>query len=122
MRWFVLDPHGLLFGKPRPRRSIYAPCYTPAGPSAFARDRDSSRQVWSAQGGYPGDPAYREFYRDAGFDLPLEHCGPVTHRTRKFSGVRYHRVTGTSARRELYDPEAVDDVAQRHARDSVSSR
>src|SRR5437764_670214 len=62
IRWFVLDTHGLLFGKPRPRRSIYAPCYTPAGPAAFARDRDSSRQVWSAQGGYPGDPAFREFY------------------------------------------------------------
>ena len=55
IRWFVLDAHGLLFGTPRPRRSIYAPCYTPAGPAAFARDRHSSRQVWSAQGGYPGD-------------------------------------------------------------------
>src|SRR5207245_2295727 len=42
IRWFVLDAHGLLFGKPRPCRSIYAPCYTPAGPAAFARDRDSS--------------------------------------------------------------------------------
>src|SRR5215470_13799658 len=61
IRWFVLDAHGLLFGKPRPRRSIYAPCYTPAGPAAFARDRDSSQQVWSSQRGYPGDPAYREF-------------------------------------------------------------
>ena len=75
IRWFVLDAHGLLFGKPRPRRAIYAPCYTPAGPAAFARDRDSSRQVWSAQGGYPGDPAYREFYRDIGFDLPTGTSG-----------------------------------------------
>src|SRR5207248_540055 len=41
IRWFVLDAHGLLFGKPRPRRSIYAPCYTPSGPVAFARDCDS---------------------------------------------------------------------------------
>jgi len=57
IRWFVLDAHGLLFGKPRPRQSIYAPCYTPAGPAAFARDSDSSRQVWSAHQGYPGDPA-----------------------------------------------------------------
>src|SRR5947207_1640649 len=55
VRWFVLDTHGLLFGKPRPRRSIYAPCFTPAGPAAFARDSDSSRQVWSAREGYPGD-------------------------------------------------------------------
>ncbi|MBX6326152.1 MAG: DUF1957 domain-containing protein, partial [Chthoniobacterales bacterium] len=77
IRWFVLDAHGLLFGEPRPRCSVYAPCYTPSGPAAFARDADASRQVWSARGGYPGHPAYREFYRDAGFDLPLERLGPV---------------------------------------------
>jgi 1,4-alpha-glucan branching enzyme len=115
IRWFVLDTHGLLFGKPRPRRSIYAPCYTPAGPAAFARDRDSSRQVWSAQGGYPGDPANREFYRDAGFDLPLEHLGPVAHGTRKFSGVKYHRITGAGGQKELYDPVAAERIADRQA-------
>ena len=115
IRWFVLDTHGLLFGKPRPLRSIYAPCYTPVGPAAFARDRDSSRQVWSAQGGYPGDPAYREFYRDAGFDLPLEHLGPVTQGSRKFSGVKYHRITGTGGQKELYDPVAAERVAETQA-------
>src|SRR5437667_191208 len=114
--------HGLLFGKPRPRRSIYAPCYTPAGPAAFARDRDSSRQVWSAQGGYPGDPTFREFYRDAGFDLPLEHLGPVAHGTRKFSGVKYHRITGAGGEKELYDPAAADKVAETQARHFVAER
>jgi 1,4-alpha-glucan branching enzyme len=115
IRWFVLDAHGLLFGTPRPRRSIYAPCYTPDGPAAFARDRDSSRQVWSAQGGYPGDPAYREFYRDVGFDLPLEHLGPVGHGTRKFSGVKYHRITGSGDEKDLYDPVAAEGVAETQA-------
>jgi 1,4-alpha-glucan branching enzyme len=115
IRWFILDAHGLLFGTPRPRRAIYAPCYTPAGPAAFARDRDSSRQVWSAQGGYPGASAYREFYRDAGFDLPLEHLGPVGHGTRKFSGVKYHRITGPGDQKELYDPAAAKKVAETQA-------
>jgi 1,4-alpha-glucan branching enzyme len=115
IRWFVLDAHGLIFGTPRPRRSIYAPCYTPAGPAAFARDRDSSRQVWNAQGGYPGDPAYREFYRDVGFDLPLEHLGPVGHGTRKFSGVKYHRITGAGDEKELYDPVVAEEVAETQA-------
>src|SRR6266513_4978487 len=120
IRWFILDAHGLLFGKRRPCRSIYAPCYTPAGPAAFARDRDSSRQVWSAQGGYPGDPAFREFYRDAGFDLPLEHLGPVAHGTRKFSGVKYHRITGAGGEKELYDPAAAEKVAETQARHFVA--
>jgi len=115
IRWFVLDAHGLLFGTPRPRRSIYAPCYMPAGPAAFARDRDSSRQVWSAQGGYPGDPAYREFYRDAGFDLPLEHLGPVGRGIRKFSGVKYHRITGPGDDKELYNLVVAKEVAETQA-------
>ncbi len=65
VRWFVLDAHGIMNGDPRPRRAVYAPYYTPAGPAAFARDPETSRQIWSAHEGYPGDQAYREFYRDA---------------------------------------------------------
>jgi 1,4-alpha-glucan branching enzyme len=115
MRWFVLDAHGLLFGNPRPRAAIYAPGFTPAGPAAFARDRDSSRQVWSAREGYPGDPAYREFYRDIGFDLPLEHLGPIARGMRKFLGVKYHRITGAGVEKELYDRAAANQAAEKHA-------
>jgi 1,4-alpha-glucan branching enzyme len=122
IRWFVLDTHGLLFAKPRPCRSIFAPCYTPEGPAAFARDGDSSRQVWSAQGGYPGNPVYREFYRDAGFDLPLEHLGPIAHGSRKFSGVKYHRITGPGNEKELYDPAVAEKVAEIQAFHFIDER
>jgi len=88
LRWFIVDAHGLMFGEPRPRRGIYAPSYTAAGPAAFARDRDSSRQVWERHGRLSGDPAYREFYRDIGFDLPLEYLRPGSANTaRKFTGL-----------------------------------
>ena len=95
IRWFILDAHGLMYGQPRPRRAIYAPCFTPAGPAAFSRDRESSRQVWSAQHGYPGDPAYREFYRDIGFELSPEELEPVIGpgQPRKFTGLKYKRIT-----------------------------
>ena len=83
LRWFIIDSHGLMFGNPRPRYAIYAPIFTPAGPAAFGRDRESSRQVWSAEEGYPGDPAYRDFYRDIGFDLSLEYL-------RDFAARRWH--------------------------------
>jgi len=122
IRWFVLDAHGLILGNPRPRRTIYAPCYTPAGPAAFARDRDSSRQVWSAQEGYPGDPAYREFYRDLGFDLSLEHLGPVARGIRKFAGVKYHRITGRGPEKELYDREAAERTTDAHATHFLEQR
>ncbi|MGC1321552.1 MAG: 1,4-alpha-glucan branching protein domain-containing protein [Candidatus Udaeobacter sp.] len=115
LRWFVVDAHGLLFGMPRPSRSIYAPCFTPAGPAAFARDPHASRQVWSAHEGYPGDPAYREFYRDIGFDLPMEHLGAIARGTRKFSGVKYHRITGRGDEKQLYDRPAAENAVAQHA-------
>jgi 1,4-alpha-glucan branching enzyme len=123
LRWFVVDAHGLMFGEPRPRRAIYAPCFTPAGPAAFARDRDSSRQVWSAAEGYPGDPAYREFYRDIGFELPLEHLWPEeSSPLRKFTGIKYHRITNRHGEKEFYDPAAAATVAEMHASHFLGAR
>jgi 1,4-alpha-glucan branching enzyme len=123
VRWFVIDAHGLMFGQPRPRRAIYAPCFTPAGPSAFARDRDSSRQVWSATEGYPSDPAYREFYRDIGFELSPEHLWPGSNSTfRKFTGIKYHRITDRHREKELYVPAAAARMADAHASHFLDAR
>jgi 1,4-alpha-glucan branching enzyme len=117
IRWFILDAHGLMYGQPRPRRAIYAPCFTPAGPAAFSRDRESSRQVWSAQHGYPGDPAYRDFYRDIGFELPLAELEPVINSggPRKFTGLKYHRITGRTADKDLYHRVWAMAAADAHA-------
>lgn len=117
LRWFIVDAPGLMFGQPRPRRAIYGPCYTAAGPAVFARDRESSRQVWSASEGYPGHPAYRDFYRDIGFDLPLDHLWPGSQipGVRRFTGLKYYRISGPDVTKELYDPAEADHTAQLHA-------
>ena len=118
LRWFIADAHGLLDAKPQPQRAIYAPCYSPAGPALFARDRESSRQVWSAESGYPGDPAYRDFYRDLGFDLPLEY---LRMDQRKFTGLKYHRITG-AGEKGWYDPQAASVRAEVHASHFLAGR
>ena len=125
IRWFVLDAHGLVLGKPRPSRAIYAPCFTSAGPAVFARDPDSSRQVWSAQSGYPGDPAYRDFYRDVGFDLPAEQLFPHSSaQSPRFTGLKYHRITHHDRKREkeLYYREWAESVVATHADHFLQSR
>ncbi len=120
VRWFAVDAHGLLFGNPQPRRAIYAPCYTPAGPAAFARDRESSRQVWSAHEGYPGDSAYRDFYRDVGFDQPPEYLRVAN--VPKFTGIKYHRVTGGGGPKQLYNPAWALRTAEAHAAHFLQTR
>ncbi|MGV3533798.1 MAG: glycoside hydrolase family 57 protein [Chthoniobacteraceae bacterium] len=124
LRWFVVDAHGLMFGHPRPRYAIFAPCFTPGGPAAFARDRDSSRQVWSSEEGYPGDPAYRDFYRDIGFDLSMEYLQPFlgTDTHRKFTGLKYHRITGRNAQKELYNRGWAMGAADHHAEHFLHAR
>ncbi len=124
IRWFVVDTHGVLFANPRPRFNIYAPIYTPMGVAAFARDIESSRQVWSAEEGYPGDFDYRDFYRDIGYDLDLDYIRPYVQPNgeRCFTGIKYHRITGHTPHKELYHrPRALDKAAE-HARHFLQSR
>ena len=124
LRWFILDSHGVMFGSPRPRYAIYAPVFTPAGPAAFGRDRESSRQVWSAEEGYPGDPAYRDFYRDIGFDLSLEYLRDFlpADGTRKFTGLKYHRITGPTHEKEIYNRGWAMGAADAHAGNFMGAR
>jgi len=124
LRWCVLDSHGVMFGNPRPRFAIFAPVWTPAGVAAFPRDRDSSRQVWSAEHGYPGDPAYRDFYKDIGFDLSDEYLRPFLppDGTRKFTGFKYHRITGRTPHKDHYNRAWAEAAADHHAGDFLNSR
>ena len=95
IRFSFLEAHGLSDADPRPSYGVHAPILSPGGIVFFGRDMESSRQVWSAEAGYPGDYDYREFYKDVGWELPLEALGDLLpDGMRKNLGLKYHRVTG----------------------------
>ena len=124
IRWFVTDTHGLLHARPRPRYGVYAPVYTPNGVAAFGRDFESAKQVWSKQEGYPGDFRYRDFYRDIGFDLDFDYVKPYLPApdARGFTGIKYHRITGPTAEKQVYDRAAALRAADEHAGHFLRSR
>ena len=124
LRWFVTDTHGILHAQPRPRYATFAPIFTPNGVAAFGRDPDCSRQVWSRHAGYPGDPRYRDFYRDIGFDLDLDYVKPHLPALgqRGFTGIKYHRITGKSPDKEPYDRPAAIRAADGHAGHFLEAR
>jgi len=124
IRWFTMDTHGLLHARPVPRYGVFAPVFTPNGIAAFARDLDSAKQVWSRDQGYPGDPRYRDFYRDVGFDLDLDYVRPhlPSPDVRGMTGIKYHRITGPTSRKELYDPTAARQAADEHANHFLQAR
>ena len=68
----------------------------------FARDTETSLQVWSARFGYPGDPYYLEF-----------------HKKHAPGGLRYWRVTdhgGDLGTKLPYEPERAQERVREHAR------
>lgn len=114
--YFLLDSHGLLNADPRPKYGVHRPIRTPGGPAAFGRDYESSKQVWAAEEGYPGDGLYREFYRDAGFDVYEPHIERLRHAgIQTFTGLKYHRITGKTDSKEPYHPGWARDRAATHA-------
>ena len=124
IRYFFVDSHGITDATPRPVHGVYAPIFTEAGVAAFGRDPESSQQVWSSEFGYPGDPAYREFYRDVGWDLELDYVRPYIQATgaRKNTGLKYYRITGKTAQKEPYDPDLARERAAEHAGNFLFNR
>jgi 1,4-alpha-glucan branching enzyme len=124
-RYFMVDTHGIQNADVAPRHGVYAPLVCPNGVVAFGRDPASSRQVWSAREGYPGDPCYREFHRDIGFDLEPAALAPLFEEGggRFPSGIKYHRITGHGAEtKQPYQPQAARQRADRHAAHFLQQR
>lgn len=124
IRFFFTDAHGILHASPRPKYGVFAPIYCPSGVAAFGRDLESSKQVWSANEGYPGDPDYREFYRDIGYDLDYEYIRPYLPSSgiRVNTGIKYYRITGRTAHKEPYNIWAAREKAAIHAGNFMFNR
>ena len=126
IRYFFVESHGVLNGTPRPRFGTFRPVYTPSGVAAFGRDPETSKQVWSAEEGYPGDPLYREFYRDLGYDLPYDKVRECLHKdgVRRNIGLKFHRITGRVDlhEKEPYVPAWAMERAELHAGNFLFNR
>jgi 1,4-alpha-glucan branching enzyme len=125
IRYFFVDTHAIMFAEPRPKFGVYAPVLCPkSGVAALARDSESSKQVWSAIEGYPGDYNYREFYRDVGFDLDYDYLKPHLHDNgiRSHLGIKYYKITGRGNHKEPYNPTAALEKAAEHAGNFMFNR
>lgn len=124
IRYFLTDTHGILHASPRPKFGVFAPLYCPSGVAAFGRDVESSKQVWSAVEGYPGDYHYREFYRDIGFDLDYDYIRPYISPDglRINTGIKYYRISGQSDDKEPYVRAWALEKAASHASNFMFNR
>ena len=117
VQYVLVETHGILYADPTPLYGTYAPIVSPNGVVAFGRDLESSRQVWSSINGYPGDFNYREFYRDIGYDAPYDYIKPyiASNGVRVSTGIRYHRITGKTENKDIYDLQWAQDSVEKQA-------
>lgn len=124
--YFLVDTHGVTFAEPPPVLGSFAPIVCPSGVLAFPRDPESSKQVWSAEEGYPGDGRYREFYRDLGYDAPeLPDYFKLWNGERRNIGIKYHRITARGTpldKKEPYHRGWALEAADAHAGNFVFNR
>ena len=124
VKYFLLETHGILFSRPRPKFGVFSSYYTKNKVAVFGRDHESSKSVWSSIEGYPGEYNYREYYRDIGFDLDYEYIKPYISPcgTRIFTGIKYYKITGPSLYKDPYCPEAARQKAADHAANFMFNR
>ncbi|AEF86009.1 glycoside hydrolase, family 57 [Treponema primitia ZAS-2] len=115
----IVDSHSLLLGEPGASRGSFYPVSTPTGVFALARDFYARRELEGLQ-----DPLYRDYYRDAGYDLPAESVKSFLEPSgaRKATGYKYWAVGDKSKNKQLYDPALARERAREHARSFLDSR
>ncbi len=124
LRYSFVETHAVENADNPTRYGVYAPLRCPSGLTVFGRDPTSTKQVWSSIEGYPGDPDYREYYRDIGFDLDLKSLDATAHPLgiRRKTGIKYYRVTGRTNSKDPYVRSRALARAAAHAENFCASR
>lgn len=106
IEWCQLPTHSIVTAKNKVNSYGYSPVNIGESKvKGFVRDWNLTNLVWSNTYGYPCDSDYREFYRDIGYDLPLDYIGSYIHEpeVRVFTGYKYRAITGKSENKKYYD-------------------
>ena len=125
IRYTVLDGHGILNAKPRPRYGVYAPICSKGGVAFFGRDSQSTLPVWSSREGFPGDSLYREFHKDLGWEIEPSKLLDKGISTSRPLGIKYHRITSIDkslGKKDFYVKNEAERRAQEHAEEYLQQR
>ena len=127
IRWFVLNDRAVMEADTRPFFGTAEPVITPSGLAAFGIDPNTRAKIWSREGGYPGHPNYKEWYRDLGHEADWDYLPPYfrTANVRRNTGVKYYRITGKDVDlggKAYYVPAWADEAVREQAGQFVFER
>ena len=111
----VVNDTSVLLGNTIPATGNFFPLKTQEGLVVFPRDAVLSMKIWSSHNGYPGNPAYREFHRDAMYELP-----ELSLNNNKLLGLKIYAISG-SDQKEYYEPQKAKEVVQQQVDDFIAA-
>jgi 1,4-alpha-glucan branching enzyme len=119
----ILETHGAVLGKPFAERGSFYPVKTPAGILVLPRDYHARRDL-EESGGFSRDPAYRNHYADAGYELPADMVRPFLEARgiRTQTGYKYWAFGVRGEDKRLYDPRLALEKVREHARSFLEAR
>jgi 1,4-alpha-glucan branching enzyme len=119
----IMETHGAVQGKPFAERGSFYPVKTPAGIFVLPRDYHARRDL-EVPGGFFQDPAYRNYYADAGYELPVDMVRPFleTRGIRTQTGYKYWAFGVGGEDKQLYDPRLALEKVRKHARSFLEAR
>jgi 1,4-alpha-glucan branching enzyme len=110
----IVEPHGLVFGKPFASRGTFFPAKTPGGVFILARNYYAGETVSLMA----GEEVYRDNSRDAGYELGARRLGPFLGAggIRTATGFKYWNSASRQDEQPVYDPQKASEKVMEHAR------
>ena len=123
LSYTIVNGHALAFARPSAEKGTFYPIRTPHGIVIFGRDFYASEDMAAII----KDPAFRNNFRDPGFELPLERVAMFmsSQGSRTCKGYKYWTSADGGSAGNLYDPQKAAEIAGNHARsflNTVASR
>ncbi len=127
IKWCLCNENGILEGDTRCHHGTDRPVITPNGVAMFGIDQMTRSAVWSREGGYPGHPNYKEWYRDLGYEAEWDYLPDYfkTANVRRNTGLKYYRITSKTAElheKDYYNPHWAEGTAHEQAGEFVCHR
>ncbi|MDH7552973.1 MAG: DUF1957 domain-containing protein [Spirochaetota bacterium] len=112
----IVNDTSVLYAKNIPQTGNFFPLKTYTGLVLFPRDAVLSMKIWSANEGYPGNPAYREFHYDAMYEL--QELSP--NNEHRLLGLKIYAISGGN-HKEYYDYKKARVVVRQHVDDFIDA-
>ncbi len=118
IKYTFLEAHSVFLGNQRPSYGNFYPSVTGAGLKIFPRDLPLSNAIWSANKGYPGHPAYREFHYDYTFSLNKKELAEYGVDKIPF-GLKIYRISGNEQPKKYYNYKTAIETVEQDSDDFI---